>query len=205
MHDDRHRKNTYASSTTVTDGELVDATSSRPGHAYDFDGKPVWKASLGNIAKAGMGPGTSPVLFENLIILRPTRRWGPAAIVVLDQPTAGSVESRTHHAPQLGDAAAREGGRSTELIAAGAEMVVADDRKTGKELWRVQGVRSHPIPSAVAGHGMVYLTAGSGAKLAMAMRPGQNGDLTGTDKVAGATTRAPRTCRRRFSSASTST
>lgn len=186
MHDNRHRKNTYASSTTVTDGERVYAYFEAAGlYAYDFNGKPVWTASLGNIAKAGLGPGTSPVLFENLIILQNDQEMGTgSAIVALDKRTGKEVwrvernTRRSWATPLLVKAAGR-----TELIASGAEMVLAYDPKTGKELWRVAGVRSHPIPSAVAGHGLVFLTAGSAAKVAMAVRGGTDGDLTGTDKV----------------------
>jgi outer membrane protein assembly factor BamB len=86
MWDDRHRKNTYASSTMATDGKQVYAFFESPGlYAYDFDGKLLWKSDLGGIIKAGLGPGTSPVLFENLVILqrsemgagRPSSRRSP--------------------------------------------------------------------------------------------------------------------------------
>ena len=63
-----------------------------------------------------------------------------------------------------------------ELIASGAESVIAYDPATGKELWRSDGTRSHPIPSPVATKGIVFLTAGSQAKVVMAMRPGGTGD-----------------------------
>lgn len=187
MHDNRHRKNTYASSTAVTDGERVYAYFEAAGlYAYDFDGRLVWKASLGTIAKAGMGPGTSPVLFENLIILQNDQEMGAgSAIVALDKRTGRQVwrvdrtTRRSWATPLLVKAAGR-----MELVASGAEMVAAYDPRTGKELWRAKGVRSHPIPSAVAGHGLVFLSAGSAAKVAMAIRPGGSGDLTGTESIA---------------------
>lgn len=69
--DDRHRKNTYASGTPVTDGKFVYAFFEAEGlYCYDFNGKQVWKTSIGKISKVGMGPGTSPVLYNNLIILQ---------------------------------------------------------------------------------------------------------------------------------------
>lgn len=186
MHDNRHRKNTYASSTTVTDGEMVYAYFEAAGlYAYSLDGTPVWKASLGNIAKAGMGPGTSPLLSENLIILQNDQEMGAgSALVALDKRTGKQVwrVERTTRRSWATPLLVKAGDR-TELIASGAEMVFAYDPRTGKELWRVQGVRSHPIPSAVAGHGLVFLSAGSAAKVAMAVRAGTDGDLTGTDKV----------------------
>jgi outer membrane protein assembly factor BamB len=69
------------------------------------------------------------------------------------------------------------------LIASGAEVVVSYDPDTGRELWRAAGVQSHPIPSAVAGHGLVILSAGSSAKRAMAIRLGGNGDLTDSPAI----------------------
>ena len=62
-------------------------------------------------------------------------------------------------------------------------MVAAYDPRTGKELWRGPGVQSHPIPSAVAGHNLVFVTAGSAAKRAFAIRPGGTGDITETDRI----------------------
>src|SRR5262245_21878773 len=71
VYDDRHRKNSYASSTPVTDGKFVYAFFEAEGlYCYDFDGKPIWKTDLGKIAKMGMGPGTSPALYENLLFLQ---------------------------------------------------------------------------------------------------------------------------------------
>ena len=71
-YDDRHRRNTYASGTPVTDGRLhVWAFFESEGmYCLDFEGNIVWQKDIGDIAKAGMGPGTSPVLFENLVILQ---------------------------------------------------------------------------------------------------------------------------------------
>ena len=100
MYDNRHRKNTYASSTVVTDGKLVFASFEAAGlYAYDVDGTLVWKKSpsdvngtlvwdksLGPIAKAGLGPGTSPILFEDLLILQLDQEMGAnSAIIALAQ------------------------------------------------------------------------------------------------------------------------
>ena len=83
MYDNRHSKNTYASSTMVTDGTSVYAFFESGGlYAFDFDGKLLWKKSLGGIAKAGMGPGTSPVIFENLLILQCDQEMGDGSFIV---------------------------------------------------------------------------------------------------------------------------
>jgi outer membrane protein assembly factor BamB len=186
MYDNRHKKNTYASSTVATDGRLVYAFFEAAGlYAYDFGGRLVWKASLGNVAKAGLGPGTSPILHGDLILLQVDQEMGAgSAIVALDKRTGKNVwraereNRRSWATPLLVRTPAR-----VELVASGAEAVIAYDPLTGKELWRAPGVRSHPIPSAVAGHGLVFLSAGSSAKRAMAVRTGGSGDLERTDAI----------------------
>jgi outer membrane protein assembly factor BamB len=186
MYDDRHRKNTYASSTMAADGEKVYAFFESAGlHVFDVNGKLLWKKSLGGIAKAGMGPGTSVVLFENLVILQCDQEMGDGSfIVALDRKDGREVwrQARTTRRSWATPLIVRTPGR-VELLASGAEVVVSYDPRTGKELWRAKGVESHPIPSAVAGHGMVFFSAGSQAKRAMAIRLGEDGDLTDSPAV----------------------
>lgn len=187
MWDDRHKKNTYASNTVVTDGKLVYAFFEAPGlYAYDFQGKLVWKASLGNIAKGGMGPGTSPILFENLLILQVDQEMGAgSAILALDKNTGQQVwrtdrnTRRTWGTPIVVQANGRD-----ELMATGAEMIAGYDPRTGKELWRAKGLENHPIPSTVTGHGLVFFSSGYPRKRVIAVKPGRDGDLTGTDAIA---------------------
>jgi outer membrane protein assembly factor BamB len=186
MFDDRHRKNTYASPTLITDGRLVYAFFESLGiYAYDFEGRLQWQRSLGAIIKAGLGPGTSPVLYENLIILQCDQEMGTgSAIVALDKRTGKEVwranrsTRRSWATPLLAQA-----GDRVDLVASGAEAVIAYDPATGKERWRANGTQSHPIPSPVAGHGMVFLSAGSSSKRALAIRLGQSGDLTDSPSI----------------------
>jgi outer membrane protein assembly factor BamB len=186
MADDRHRKNTYASPTMATDGQAVYAFFESAGlYAYDFNGKLLWKKSLGGIIKAGLGPGTSPVLFEDLVILQCDQEMGTGSYVVaLDRRDGREVwrSERTTRRSWATPIIVRTPQR-VELVTSGAELVTSYDPRTGKELWRARGVQSHPIPSAVASHGLVYLTAGSQAKRAMAIKLGQEGDLSDSPAV----------------------
>ena len=180
MFDDRHRKNTFASSTVATDGKYVYAFFESAGlYAFDVDGTPRWQTSVGEIIKAGLGPGTSPILYERLIILQCDQEMGDGSfLLALDRFTGKEVwrvkrKNRRSWATPVIVRTPR-----AELIASGAEAVIAYDPAAGGELWRGAGVQSHPIPSAVAGHGMVFVTAGSQAKRAYAFpagKPGVNG------------------------------
>jgi outer membrane protein assembly factor BamB len=186
MYDNRHRKNTYASSTMATDGKSVYAFFESAGlYAFDFDGGVLWKKSFGGIAKAGMGPGTSPVIYEDLLILQCDQEMGTGSfIVALDRKDGREVwrQARTTRRSWATPLLVRTSER-VELIAAGAEMAIAYDPRTGRELWRANGTESHPIPSAVAGHGLVFLSAGSQAKRALAIKLGGSGDLTNSPSV----------------------
>jgi outer membrane protein assembly factor BamB len=74
-------------------------------------------------------------------------------------------------------------GDRDELITAGNQHVIAYDPQTGKELWRMKGLASNAVPSPVAGDGVVVLSSGYPEKVAVAIRPGGSGDITGTDRV----------------------
>lgn len=187
-YDDRHRKSSYAASTPATDGKMVYAFFGTEGlYAYDFKGKPAWKAHVGNIATLGMGAATSPILFENLVIVQADEDNGEASVIVaFDKKTGKEVWKQSRKGLQVSWSTpllVRTANRA-ELIASGTEFVISYDPATGKELWRHKGVESNAIPSPVANNEFVYLVAGYPAKIAMAIRLGQSGDLTGTPNAA---------------------
>jgi outer membrane protein assembly factor BamB len=187
MWDDRHKRNTYASNTIATDGTLLYAFFEAPGvYAYDFDGTLVWKASLGNIAKGGMGPGTSPIIFENLLILQIDQEMGAgSALVALDKKSGKQVWRTERNTRRTwGTPIIVEGNGRKELMATGAEMIAGYDPRTGKELWRAKGLGNHPIPSTVAGHGLAIFSSGYPRKRVIAVRPGRDGELSDTDGIA---------------------
>jgi len=186
VYDNRHKKNTYASATPVTDGKFVYISFEAEGiYCYDFDGKRIWKTSVGKIAKGGMGPGTSPVLYENLLILQADQEYGEGSfIAAVDKKNGKEVwrverdQRRSWATPLLIKTSQR-----TELVTSGPNKIISYDPATGRELWRAPGVISNPIPSPVTGQGLVFVTAGSDAKRAFAIRLGGSGDLEGTTNV----------------------
>jgi outer membrane protein assembly factor BamB len=179
-YDNRHRKSSYASSTPVTDGKSVYAFFGTEGlFAYDMNGKLVWKADLGKLGTVGMGTGTSPILYENLIIVQCDEESGAASFIVALDKKTGKEVWRTARKVQASWATPMlvAGAKRTELITSGNEMVIAYDPATGKELWRHKGVDSNAIPSPVANQEMVFISAGFPAKVVMAINMGASGDL----------------------------
>ncbi|HKB65964.1 MAG TPA: PQQ-binding-like beta-propeller repeat protein [Pyrinomonadaceae bacterium] len=184
-YDDRHRKSSFAAATPATDGKYVYAYFGTEGlYAYDMKGKLAWKADLGKIGTVGMGTGTSPILYENLVIVQADEEFGEKSFIVgVDKKTGKEVwrtPRRTIEVSWSTPLLVRTAKRA-ELITTGNEAIVAYDPATGKELWRHKGVDSNAIPSPVANSELVFVSAGFPEKIAMAIALGSSGDLT--DKV----------------------
>src|SRR6185295_15359733 len=72
---------------------------------------------------------------------------------------------------------------ATELVTAAAEAIIAYDPMTGKELWRHKGLQSNAVPTPIVSKDMVVLTSGYPTKIALALRAGGTGDVTGTPQL----------------------
>jgi outer membrane protein assembly factor BamB len=180
-YDTRHRRGSYASPTPVTDGERVYAYFGAEGlYAYDFQGGLAWKWWPGGIATFGVGVGTSPVFYKDVVILQCDEDEGGASFIVALNRVTGKEAWRTPRKVQLSWATpvlVRAGSRD-ELVTAGTEHAIAYDPATGKELWRVKGLESNAVPSPVVAGDIVVLSAGYPNKIAMAVRAGGSGDVT---------------------------
>jgi len=179
-YDNRHRKSSFASSTPATDGTFVFAFFGTEGlYAYDLNGKLIWKADLGKLGTVGMGTGTSPILYENLVILQCDEENGAASFIVGVNKKTGKEVWRTPRKIQVSWSTPLlvRTAKRAELITTGNEAVISYDPATGRELWRHKGVESNAIPSPVASGDLVFITAGFPAKIAMAITLGGTGDL----------------------------
>ena len=180
-YDTRHRRGSYASPTPVTDGERVYAYFGAEGlYAYDFAGNLAWKWWPGGIASFGVGVGTSPVFYKDVVILQCDEDEGKASFIVALHKVTGKEVWRASRKVQLSWATpvlVHAAGRD-ELVTAGTEFVIAYNPATGAELWRVKGLDSNAVPSPVVVGDIVVVSAGYPNKLAMAVRAGGSGDVT---------------------------
>lgn len=185
VHDSRHKKASFASSTPATDGKYVFAFFGSEGlYAYDFKGKLVWKQNLGKLGTASVGYGVSPILYKNLVIMLCDDSGGNSFIAAFDKRTgkeAWRVARKvdlTWSSPVLVQTS-----KGTELVAGAAEAIIAYDPATGKELWRHKGLASNAVPTPVVLNDLVVVTSGYPAKIALAIRAGGTGDVTGTPQL----------------------
>jgi len=179
-------KNSKASATPATDGELIYASFGTHGlAAFDFSGRLVWQRPIGQIDNYH-GSAGSPVLYKDrLFIYQDTRRTADtgAFVAAFDRKT-GKTLWRTDRSQTVGwgTPIVIDAGDRDELIVNSQQLVQAYDPDTGRELWRVRGMLREVIPTCVVGHGLVFCSSGR-AGPTFAIRPGGSGDVTDTHVV----------------------
>ncbi|HXD30503.1 MAG TPA: PQQ-binding-like beta-propeller repeat protein [Pyrinomonadaceae bacterium] len=183
--DSRHKLGSFASSTPATDGKYVFAFFGSEGlYAYDYDGKLVWKKDLGTLSTASVGYGVSPILYQNLVLMQCDDSGGHSFVAAFDKKTGKEVwhtarpVDLTWTTPVLVHANNR-----VELVTAAIEFIIAYDPATGKELWRHKGLDSNAVPTPVVSNDLVVVSSGSPKKIALALRAGGSGDITGTPRL----------------------
>lgn len=173
VNDEIHKFNTYASPTTVTDGKFVYAYFESQGlYKYDFEGNQVWKMSLGPISTEGVGSGVSPVLFEDKIIILADQDEGENSFMAAVSTKDGKIAWKVARNAQVSWTVPviREVNKQPQLIVSGTENLIAYDPRTGKEIWRTEGVGGNSVHTPVFGHGMAFVSTGYPTKNVMAVR-----------------------------------
>lgn len=177
--DDRHKKNTYATPTPVTDGKRVYVSFESQGiYAFSLDGKPLWKTRPGEIATIGMGAGSSPVLVRGVLVCLFDQEEGQGSFIMGVSAATGKTLWRTPRKQPANwstPIAVRSDGRDLVLVT-GANRVIAYDPVNGKEAWTAPGVEGNAVPSPVSGLGMVFPSAGYPTKRAYGLRLDGAGD-----------------------------
>jgi outer membrane protein assembly factor BamB len=125
--DARHRRSTFAGPTAITDGKMVYAYFGPEGlYAYDFSGKLAWKV-VEKFHTLGLGTGTSPVLFENAVIIQRDQDEKTSVVVAYDRTTGKELWKTprpiqiTWSTPVLVGASGR-----TELVTNGSEATMRE-------------------------------------------------------------------------------
>ncbi len=182
----RHRKNSFASESPVTDGKFVYVyVANMALWAFDLKGKLAWSTPLeANPIYLDFGTGSSPALNGNLLIIVSDNEK-QQYIAAYDKQTGKQVWRTNRDLSVKGEPGRRSGWATpfvwrhalrTEVVAVGPGEAVSYDL-AGKELWRISGMSVMPIPMPFAYDGLLYIDGGRGAPL-FAVRPGATGDIS---------------------------
>ncbi|MBM3758237.1 MAG: PQQ-like beta-propeller repeat protein [Acidobacteria bacterium] len=174
-----HGKNSFASPTAIVSGERVFLHFGFYGTAcVNLKGDVLWKQTLKY--EPQHGPGGSPVLFEDLLIIS-CDGFDAQYVVALDA-ASGKVRWKTprgkgnqaYTTPLVIDVEGR-----AQVVSPGAHHAYAYDPRTGKELWYIEyGSGFSNVPRAVYAHGLVYICSGFFEPVLFAVRPTGKGNVT---------------------------
>lgn len=177
----RVRDHGYAGPTPATDGKSLYVYFGKSGvFKFDLDGKQVWQADVGDKTHK-WGCGTSPVLFENLVIVNASVESG--ALVAIEKETGKRAwrakgMKRSWSTPHL--VKVEDGNH--ELVVSVQDRILGFDPKTGDDLWDCEGVHDYVCPSLISQKGIVYVIGGR-KSVAIAVRAGGRGDVTESHEI----------------------
>jgi outer membrane protein assembly factor BamB len=174
-----HAKNSGASPSVIVDGDRVYVHFGSYGTAcLKRDGSIVWRNQELKYSQVH-GPGGSPVLYENLLIVN-CDGTDTQFVAALDTNT-GKVVWRKPRPSAMAYATplvVRAPG-GAQLVSPGAFRAVSYEPRSGNELWSVKyGDGFSNVPRPVYAHGLVYLCTGFYQPQVLAVRPDGKGDVT---------------------------
>jgi outer membrane protein assembly factor BamB len=172
-------KNSLASPTPIVDGDRVYVHFGAFGTAcIAKSGEVVWKTRL-KYDNGQHGPGGSPVLYQDLLIVSCDGN-DLQFVIALDKLTGkirwkklreGYQAYTTPLIVSLPD--------GDQVISPGAFRAVAYEPRSGKELWQVRyGEGFSNVPTPVYGDGLVFICTGFQEPSLLAVRLGGRGDVT---------------------------
>ena len=183
----KNSKNSYASPTPVVDDAHVYVHFGTLGTAClkQTDGSIVWRSEELQLDH-GEGPGSSPILWQDLLILTCDGK-DVQYVAALDKAT-GKLRWKTPRSGKPAEDPEQRKAYSTplvakfdsgeQLISPGADRVIAYDPETGTELWKVEYKGWSNVPVPVFAHGLLYVTTAFARPELWAIRPDGRGDVT---------------------------
>jgi outer membrane protein assembly factor BamB len=181
-----HRKNSHASPTPVFENGRLYVHFGHLGTACldAATGKSIW--STQEFAYSPVhGAGSSPVLFEDLLIFSADAETDPK-VIALDKTTgkqrwafarqSDAKKKFSFCTPLIIDVNGQK-----QLISPGSGVVNALNPKDGTEIWRCYYDQGYSVvPRPVYAHGMVYVSSSYDKPVLLAIKVDGKGDVTGT-------------------------
>jgi len=183
----RHIKSTYANSTPATDGRVVVTWFGSEGvHAFDLNGRLLWKVDLGrldvgayDIPTYEWGPASSPIIWNGLVILQCDTQTD-SFILALDELTGKTVwKTDREELPSWGTPTVAVTATGPQLVTNASNFIRGYDARTGAELWRLGGSSKITAPTPLFANGVFIVASGRGPERPIfVVRPDARGDVT---------------------------
>jgi len=170
----------YASSTPAVDADAIYVFYGATGAAaYSHDGRQRWLTSCGTNTH-DWGSATSPVLYENLVIVNASVESG--SLIALDKKTGQEVWRQPGMEMSWSTPGLAKVDGGWELVVQVKRKILGFDPASGQPLWACQGIDDYVCPSILT-EGDVAYVIGARRATAIAVRAGGRGDVTATHKL----------------------
>lgn len=188
---DTRQYNSYASPTPVIEEGRVYVHFGSYGTACldTKTGETIW-SRVDLPCLHWRGPGASPILFENLMIVQ-MDDYDHQYVVALDKLTGKTVwkkDREVDYGTTDGDVMKAYGtpividvDGELQLISPTSKATLAYNPRTGDELWRIRYGGFSTAARPLVGHGMLFLNSGFPKGELFGMKLGGHGDLTKTN------------------------
>jgi outer membrane protein assembly factor BamB len=183
----RHRKASHANCTPATDDRHVVAFFGSEGlHAYDHDGKLLWKKDFGvlesgffSVPGSQWGFGSSPVIHDGRVLIQ-ADVMGDSFLAAYEVATGKEIwKTPREDYPTWSTPTVHVDDRRAQVVVNGFKHLGGYDFATGKELWRMQGTGDIPTPTPYVADGLIYVTQGHGAGMPIyAIGTAASGDIS---------------------------
>lgn len=157
-------KSSHASSTVACDGRRLFINFLHDGAIYttalDLDGKKVWETKIADFVNH-QGFGSSPAVYQSLVIVSADNKGGSGAVAALDRET-GSVVWKVERpaVPNYTSPIIFNLGGRDQLILTGCDLVASLDPLTGAKLWEVPGSTTECVTSTVTDGKHIFTSGG---------------------------------------------
>jgi outer membrane protein assembly factor BamB len=158
-----HSNSSAASSTAACDGSRLYINFLNGGAVYtsalDLDGKLVWQHKVCDFV-THQGFGSSPVLYESLVIVSADNRGG-GVIAALNRETGDQVWSQprpkipNYTSPAIVQACGR-----TQVVLAGCNLISSFDPANGRKLWELNGSTEECVVTPVTDGTRIFTSGG---------------------------------------------
>ena len=173
-----HTKNSYASPTPILEGNRIFVHFGTLGTAcLSNDGRILWKTQLEY--QHGHGPGGSPVLFGDLLIVN-CDGTDVQYVVALDK-NSGTIRWKRDRTGRMAYSTPLviRVAEAHQIVSIGGDRAVAYDPHRGREIWWIRYDGFSNVPRPVFGQGLVFICSGYDRPTFLyAVRPEGKGDVT---------------------------
>jgi outer membrane protein assembly factor BamB len=157
-------KSSLASSTPACDGQRVFINFLHDGAIYTTalsrEGRQLWQTKVADYV-LHQGFGSSPALYQSLVIVSADNKGGTGALAGLERATGKIIwkherpKTPNYASPIILSVAGRD-----QLLFTGCDLVTSLEPLTGKKLWEIKGSTTECVTSTVTDGQLIFTSGG---------------------------------------------